>query len=103
MMTQAELDIVRKQWEARVADFRASGLSGAQWCRDHGLPPRQLHYWLQKFRITDASASDATWLAVPVHPLPVVSEITIQVAGARIDVGPDFDPDLLRAVVRALV
>ncbi|MFX4301642.1 IS66 family insertion sequence element accessory protein TnpA [Alicyclobacillus tolerans] len=34
-MTKAELEALRELWRARVADFRASGLTGAAWCAAH--------------------------------------------------------------------
>ena len=34
-MTKAELEQHHELWRARVADFRASGLSGAAWCAAH--------------------------------------------------------------------
>ncbi|WP_420168536.1 IS66 family insertion sequence element accessory protein TnpA [Alicyclobacillus hesperidum] len=32
IVTKAELEQHRELWRARVANFRASGLSGAAWC-----------------------------------------------------------------------
>ncbi|WP_407928391.1 IS66 family insertion sequence element accessory protein TnpA [Kyrpidia spormannii] len=31
-MTKAELAELRELWQTRVADFRASGQTGAAWC-----------------------------------------------------------------------
>nr|NNM90144.1 hypothetical protein [Bacilli bacterium] len=44
-MTQQEL---RKQWETRVRDFRASGQSAVSWCADHQLKTHQLVYWIKQ-------------------------------------------------------
>lgn len=56
-MTKVEQEESRRLWEARVADFRASGLSGPQWCAAHGFKLRQLRYWQHKLKTPDASAS----------------------------------------------
>ncbi len=44
MKTKAELQTMRKEWEARIADFRASGLSIAAWCQRTSYTPRQVGY-----------------------------------------------------------
>ena len=49
MKTKAELQTMRKGWEARIADFRASGLPIAAWCQRTTYTPRQLGYWLRKY------------------------------------------------------
>ena len=46
-MTKTEL---RKEWDARVVAFKASGQSASAWCAVHDLKPLQLWYWLRKHR-----------------------------------------------------
>ncbi len=48
-MTKTELQELRKDWEARVAAFRASGQSGSAWCASHQVKPHQLWYWFRKW------------------------------------------------------
>lgn len=102
-MTNAERQEARRLWEGLVVEFRSSEMSGPQWCAKRGYKLRQLRYWQHKLKTADASASGPQWLAVPAELVPTATSLTIQVAGARIDVGPDFNPELLHAVVRALV
>jgi transposase-like protein len=56
-MTQAE---VRQAWEARIAAYRASGQSAAELCAIHQLHPRQLWYWLRKFKNTKAMVTPSS-------------------------------------------
>ena len=102
-MMKEEREAAHRLWERLVVEFRASGQSGPRWCADRGYKLRQLRYWQHKLKTADASASGPQWLAVPAELVPTATSLTIQVAGARIDVGPDFNPELLHAVVRALV
>lgn len=37
-------------WQERLRDWQASGLSGAQWCRQQALPEHQLSYWKRKLQ-----------------------------------------------------
>jgi hypothetical protein len=48
-MSKAEL---RKEWELRIADFRASGQTQSKWCADNHVKLHQLKYWLKKFEKT---------------------------------------------------
>ncbi len=48
MTNEAKAEL-RKVWEARVAEFRASGLSMSKWCEQHDLKLNQLRYWLKTF------------------------------------------------------
>ncbi|MEA4882759.1 MAG: hypothetical protein VB144_03680 [Clostridia bacterium] len=42
-MSQAEKLL---EWKARIAEFRASGLSGSKWCEKNGFRKKQFYYWL---------------------------------------------------------
>jgi transposase-like protein len=63
MMTKTERDELRKKWETRIADFKKSGQTAAQYCKDNGLKPAQLGYWLRKFR-TENKVTTGTVLVV---------------------------------------
>lgn len=54
-----------RDWEARVADYKSSGLSKARWCRKHEV--KQLYFWLDRLR--DARArleAPAQWARLTV-------------------------------------
>ncbi|CCQ95156.1 hypothetical protein CULT_2320005 [[Clostridium] ultunense Esp] len=40
---------LREEWEVRVADFRASGMTAKARCNKHQLKIHQLWYWYEKF------------------------------------------------------
>lgn len=39
---------LRQDWEARIADYKASGLTMAAWCKANHFKIDQLKYWLYK-------------------------------------------------------
>ncbi|NLE95976.1 MAG: helix-turn-helix domain-containing protein [Dehalococcoidia bacterium] len=95
----------QRQWEARVAEFRTSGLGPARWCREHGVKVKQLYYWLKKSRGagTEPEAT-AQWVQVTVaEPEASAPALDIRVGHAVIEVRHGFDPELLANVVRALL
>jgi transposase-like protein len=90
---------LKQQWEARIAAFRDSGLSGARWCKEQGIKPHQFYYWKAKLSATQPE-KPAGWLKVEVSE-PLVS-IAVRIGAATIKVEPGFDPELLAEVVSAL-
>ena len=98
-MNKEAKEELRKVWETRVAEFRASGLSALKWCEEHDMKPHQLRYWLRKFS-QDPKPTQTRWLPLDLSCEPAV--ISIRIEGAIIDVQPDFDPELLLRVVRTL-
>ncbi|MCL6443002.1 MAG: helix-turn-helix domain-containing protein [Alicyclobacillus sp.] len=102
-MTKAELENLRELWRARVADFRASGLTGAAYCAAHQIKEHQLWYWVGKLKTEQIEQPQPRF--IPVHvtePAEVANKLTIRVGPAIIEVTPDYDSDLLRDVVRTL-
>ncbi|MEA4884636.1 MAG: hypothetical protein VB144_13475 [Clostridia bacterium] len=100
-MSQAERLL---EWKARIAEFRASGLSGSKWCEKNGFRKKQFFYWLAKFKEADTQLeAPAQWLQVQAcEPEALASTIEIRIGKATVEVKPDFDPQLLVRIVRAL-
>ncbi|MCL6453651.1 MAG: helix-turn-helix domain-containing protein [Alicyclobacillus sp.] len=110
-MTKAEMEQRRKFWRTRVADFRASGLTGAAWCAAHQVKEHQLWYWVGKFKADTAHDSrgrdDVEPHFIPVRvgesePKVTNKPLSVRMGSAVIEVSPGYDPDLLRDVVRTL-
>lgn len=104
---------------ALVEAWRASGLTGAAFCRERNIRAQRLHYWRERLgypiKVVGQQGRQA---AVPSAPSPrtegfvqvVVSgalpstdtSVDIVVGDATIRVRPGFDDGLLRAVINAL-
>lgn len=104
-MTAQERAGLAEVWKTRVQEFRASGLSGPEWCARQGLKVKQLHYWKRKFQTPDADASDTTWVVMDEAGTTANrsgAAMLVTVGPATIAVPPGFDPQLLQHLVRAL-
>jgi hypothetical protein len=102
-------DQLRQLWAARIADYRASGLTMSAWCAANHCTTNQLKYWLYKAKNMPPSSSTASsprWVALAVADgqpkAPVSSALVVCIGQARIELHPGFDPQLLREVVHAL-
>ncbi|WP_066640098.1 IS66 family insertion sequence element accessory protein TnpA [Desulfolucanica intricata] len=106
-MTKAEKAELRKEWEERVAAFKASGQSTTAWCAAHDLKPQQLRYWLRKLNPVDIpTVITPQWLSVEIGnsvPSGQANGLCIRIGHAVVEVQPGFDPALLKDVVRTLV
>jgi hypothetical protein len=106
---------------ALVEAWQASGLSGAQFCRQHTIRPQRLHYWRERLGYPMRVVGSASGRSVDVRPAsqpsapegfvqvvvgaPVPSPSThvdIVMGGAVVRVRPGFDAGLLRDVVQAI-
>jgi hypothetical protein len=107
-MTRAEQLTRREEWRKRVAEYRASGLSGSAWCAAHGIKPHLLYYWLRRFRLEDEteSTSRATqWLPVVVsdgEQCRPAGRLLVHIGDVAIEVHPGYDTDTLVGLIRVL-
>ncbi|WP_083932131.1 IS66 family insertion sequence element accessory protein TnpA [Cohnella laeviribosi] len=99
----------RQIWAARIADYRASGLTMSAWCAANQCTKDQLKYWLYKAKnMTPSPSTDSSTRWVPLTvadsqpKAPVSSALVVCVGQSRIELHPGFDPRLLREVVHAL-
>ncbi len=96
---------VRSRWSGLIAEQSGSGETVEAFCRERGLTTSQFYTWRKRLR---ASATER-FLEVqvakpPVRPMPAKrGGVEIRLAeGHCVLVEPGFDPDHLRAVVKAL-
>lgn len=91
---------LQQEWQKRVAEFQASGLSGAKWCQANDYKEHQLWYWVRKFRQAGTEKAEPTqWLRVETKES---AGLQVRVGLAVVQVKNGFDPELLLEVVRTL-
>jgi transposase len=107
-----------QEWKTRIAHWKASGLTAAEFGAKHGLLGRQLHNWAYRLRLTKASSATPKQTelrkAHPVRLLRVLSQrhpqstdraalessgVRLIMSGAIIDLRPGFDAKTLRTVL----
>lgn len=99
------LTTLRQQWAERIAAFQASGQSAPDWCAQHQINLRQLHYWKRKFAAdaADAAASSPPqWVSLSITPPAPDPSLSVRIGAAVIAVAPGFNAALLRDIVDAL-
>lgn len=99
-MANAEL------WRKRVADWRASGLSAAEYCKSQEFTTGPLYRWSS--RLAEAGRSEAgpalplvrlVTAPAPVEATPRAAQVIIEVQGARVLVPPGADMATVEVVL----
>lgn len=74
------LESRREYWAGHVSAWRRSGLSQIAYCRDHGLVPRQLGYWLRREGVDgrDVNADALTLVPARVQPVRAAETLVLQ-------------------------
>jgi len=94
-----------KEWVKLIEEFKASGKSQAQWCREKNLKVKAFNYQYRKYKkdnkINVPEVNKTSWLPVELKPT-VLSKLRIRVGKAVIEVEKDYDEGLLQNVIRSL-
>lgn len=96
---------LRKEWERRIAVFRASGLTQTKWCEVNEVSIHQLKYWLKKMDSPHSTQESSNkWVSLALEePEEAFNEtLQVKVGLASIEVQPGFNPSLLADVVKVL-
>mgnify|MGYP000906009627 FL=1 len=93
---------LRQLWAARIADYHAIGLTMAAWCARHQIRVDQLKDWLYRRQLHNPPPAAAGPRFLPLTVTEPSPTLTVRVGSVQIDLKPGFDPQLLKAVVRAL-
>ena len=86
----------------RIGAFFASGLSQRAWCREHGLRPNQLGYWLRKFRTEANQPQNGRWIQLD-SLAPTGSGVVLRIGNVTVEIQRGFDPQVLTEVISSLL
>lgn len=97
----ASREQTRREWELLIAQWRKSGKSVVDFCRERDVAYRAFMRWRQ--RIGQAARSKPLTLIPVTTPIEKRSVLVVRLSdGIGIEVERGFDEALLSAVVRAL-
>lgn len=97
------------EWAKRVAEWRSSGLTAAEFCASRDYSAKTLWYWSSKLgrASRDATSTPSARLVrvarqQRVAPTPSASSISVEIAGATLTLRGNVDEIALRTVVMTL-
>lgn len=101
-MTKEARQELRELWAERVQDFLASGLSQRAWCREQGLRPNQLGYWLRKLEAETKPAQSGRWVRL-YSVGHSGSGVVLRIGTVVLEIQRGFDQEVLVDVIRSLI
>ena len=94
------------KWAARVAAWRSSGLSAAEFCAGKDFQVSGLRCWASRLRQVESAATPRdvriARVVAPGAAAEAETPIVLEVAGVRIAVRRGFDREVLRDVIDTL-
>lgn len=103
----SKLTANQRRWQSIIDDCNQSGLTQAEYCRQHNLNPQQFYAWKHQLKVKQQSAKNGktgTFLPVVVEQsTPEFDSILrIQCHGVNIEVTQTTDPELLKRTIQWL-
>jgi len=98
------LESRRQYWVEHVSAWRRSGLSQIAYCREHGLVPRQLGYWVRRNGADARDVSADALTLVPARVLPARGDTLVlqNSQGWQMTLPPTVSTEWLAALLRGL-
>ena len=85
---------VKYDWNAKIQEYKDSGMSVTAWCRSQGIPDSTFSYHLHK----EKPAKPAKFIELK----DTSSSITISCRGLSIEIHPSFDVTTLQKILKVL-
>ena len=96
----------RIEWEKRIQDWKASGLSKAKWCRDNECNVHQMHYWVKKLDEYTLPLQNSQEYFLPIKVADKshkpIGSVFIHIDQMSVEVQPGVDIELLSNVLYVL-
>jgi len=97
----------RRIWSKHIEDWRESGKSQAQYCREQGLSAKLFYYWKNKNNGTSGDVGvklvQVDMPRIKYHSSEEVESPLVLVVGQyKVEIGDRFDPGTLARLVQTL-
>lgn len=94
-----------KEWVKLIEEFKISGKTQAQWCREKNLKVKAFNFQYRKYKKESKTniveVNKTNWLPVELKPI-ILSKLSIKVGKAVIEIENGYNERLLQDVVRSL-
>lgn len=93
-----------QEWEKLIKEFKASGKSQAQWCREKNLKVKAFNYQYRKHKKliqNNPSNNQINWLPVKLEQ-SMLTKLCVRVGKVVIEIENGYDEKLFQSVVKSL-
>jgi len=101
-----QIEQKRSFWKQHIDSWQETGLTQAEYCRQHNLKHHQLVYWKKRFLKTETSVSFVPLKLGDLMEMPArpdQTSLTLVISNQfKIEIRAGFDAQLLRQLIFAL-
>lgn len=95
----------REIWIKRVEEFNSSNLSQTAWCKENGIKPSSLRYWLGKINNKRAVKSDDS--SIELASISIIKNsdskpIALEIKDVKLSLTNNYDEMLLLKLLKTL-
>lgn len=90
----------KAEWELKLEQWRASGLSGAAWCRENDIKYPVFLYWQRRTKVP--TQKEASTFVELTSPIDQNTGINIEYRGVILHLSKDFDATTFQRCVQLL-
>lgn len=98
---------LQSEWKIKLEQWRASGLSGSAWCRNHGISYYVFQYWRKKLETKKSEhkqsfSPPAQFIELIEQPSKNFTGIEIECQGAILRLSKEFDGTTFQRCIQLL-
>jgi hypothetical protein len=95
---------MEKDWLSKISEYRSSGKTQKEWCKEQNMSFSRFKYWLKKEKsMTIPDVPDVKWLPVEIkQEIQVRQSLHIKIGIATVKVNPGFDREFLLDILKTL-
>ncbi len=103
MTRQEKMSAKRAKWKKRIAQWEASGLTQAVYCREKGLSIHRFSYWRKKWKAASPVSFAEVSMPVELCGYGRKDALVVRVRDRfAVEVPEGFSPDLLGRLIQTL-
>ena len=100
-MKKEEREKLRETWRNRLEEWKESGLTQVEYCRQNNLKMAQFFYWNKKF--SDKKPTPPSFVQVPIPAVNRSWPIRIEIGNRfSVELGHGYDPAALEHIIGIL-
>jgi hypothetical protein len=90
----------KAEWEFKLENWRASGLSGAAWCRENDINYPVFMYWRRRIEVP--TQKEVSTFVELTSPLNQTTGIDVEYRGVTLHLSKDFDATTFQRCLQLL-
>lgn len=93
-----------QEWKTKIEEFKKSGLTQTQWCKEKGINLRNFNRWYNLLKNQVPNDKEKTnWIPLKIEKKDMNSSLNIKIGKATIEVPEEFNRKLLSDIIQVVI